>query len=525
MKHRYLHLLLVFFCLALQAQQSYHVFPENHKDNPGSPQGKGSMNNPWDLQTALSNKTIINPGDVIWIHEGIYNGRYISEIYGNDQDKVIVSAYKNDRVVINGNVTSENGAVLHVTGSNVIFKNFQITFFGTFPRYVDDTQFKVVVGIKHDKGESCEFRNLKINNVPGSGIGSWKHTGGSSIENCIVFNNGYMGKKRGHGVGIYVQNKSTNVRLIKNNLIFNNYYKGIEIWSASKGHDYEFVKNVTLLDNVIFNNGLPSGHHRGNVIVATNDSKGINRAKNIKLINNILYHNTDFINDKKNNGDASSLNIGYNIKAPPKSIIVRDNLIVGKNNALAIYNIDELQFENNTIYTGYIHVGKKLSQPINFSKWSFKNNRYYTKKSTGFFLYVKQKKAMKDWQSNNFRDKNSHRFSFEEFNLDPILHISEIDAPTKTFQLVLFDKEGDEVTVDFSKYNIVKNIAFTIKSVEDDRIIKSGTLDDNKTIVFPMGTYNQTAANFGVYRIEFDQENEKEKKRKGFFKRLFGWLF
>ncbi len=115
--------------------------------------------------------------------------------------------------------------------------------------------------------------------------------------------------------------------------------------------------------------------------------------------------------------------------------------------------------------------------------------------------------------------------SSQQLNLDPILHISEIATPVKTFQLALFNKEGNDVTVNFSKYAIEKNTSYSIKNIEDGSTIKSGKVAENGDVLFPMGMYNQTAINFGVYRIEFNQENNKITEREGFFKRLFGWLF
>lgn len=520
----FLILTVACFNVAL-GQQEFHVFTKMHKTTPGSKLGDGSLQSPWDLQTAFSNKKSIKPGDTIWIHEGIYNGRYKSEIHGSSKSKITISAFKNDRVVINGNIPSDKSSVLQVTSSNVLFKNFEVTFVGDFSRDATDKNFKGVAGINHTSGEDCEFSNLKIYNVTSAGFGTWKSTGGTIIENCLVFNNGSMGPKRGNGEGLYVQNRSDNTRIIRNNLIFNNYYKGVEVWSASKGHDYEFVKNVTLQDNVIFNNGLPSGHHRGNIIVATNDNKGINRAKNISLINNVLYHNIDLINNKKNYGDGASLTIGYNIKAPPENIIVRDNIIIGNNNALGMYNTQGLQLENNIIFSGYVHIGKNEIQPINFNTWSFKNNKYYTRKSKGFLFYAKHKKEIKEWQSSYVADKNSHNLSLDQFSLNPILHISEIETSIKTFQLALFNKEGNDVPIDFSGYKIEKHTPFAIKNIEDGAIIKSGTVNENGIVVFPMGAYNLTAINFGVYRIEFTPNIIEDKKRKGFFKRLFGWMF
>jgi len=284
---------LLFSAVTVSGQQVFHVFPENHKTNPGKASGNGSIVNPWDLQTALSQNTnAVNDNDVIYLHEGIYNGRFISTITTLDKNTfVTVKPYKRDKVVLNGNVDSRLGSVLEVKGGNVIFQDLEITFLGDFSRSMKDRNFQVVNGISHVDGEDCKFINLKIYNNPGSGIGSWKRTGGSSIDGCLIYNNGYMSKVRGSGVGIYVQNQSDKIRYITNNTIFNNYYKGIDVWSASSGTKQKFVKNITLQKNIIFHNGNPVGHFVDNVIISSNDNDGINVAKNIIFDSNILYHN------------------------------------------------------------------------------------------------------------------------------------------------------------------------------------------------------------------------------------------
>ncbi|MCB0474893.1 MAG: hypothetical protein KDC69_04410, partial [Flavobacteriaceae bacterium] len=81
MKYSIPFLLAVFFPLLMLAQKEYHVFPEDYKKSPGKSTGDGSLLNPWDLQTALNQKNdVVNGGDTIWLHEGVYTGRYISKI-------------------------------------------------------------------------------------------------------------------------------------------------------------------------------------------------------------------------------------------------------------------------------------------------------------------------------------------------------------------------------------------------------------------------------------------------------------
>lgn len=238
MKQFFQNFIIFAFCASIQAQQEFHVFP-NAKAT-----GNGSLQQPWDLHTALSQKPeVVNGGDAIWLHEGIYNGRFSSTIKSTRENSFItVAAFNQEKVVLNGNVDSNKEAVLNVTSSQVIFKDFEVTWLGEFPRDENEKDFRKSAGIYHTSGEDCRFYNLVIHDNPGLGFGSWKQTGGTIIENCIIYFNGWMSKDgKGRGEGMYVQNASDKIRLIKNNIIFSNYYKGIEVWSAGRDAKSDFV--------------------------------------------------------------------------------------------------------------------------------------------------------------------------------------------------------------------------------------------------------------------------------------------
>ena len=528
MKHCLLYMVIMLFSAGCLAQQEFHVFPKNHETTPGTASGDGSITSPWDLQTALTQpESVVNGGDTIWLHKGIYNGRYTSTLKSTVKNAfVTVAAYHNDKVVLNGNIKSGKTSVLEVRGKQVIYKNFEITFLGSYIRHEKEAGFQKVDGLNHLSGKNCKFINLTIHDNPGSGIGSWKHTGGSVIEGCTIFNNGYIGK-RGHGVGIYVQNASNQMRMITNNTIFNNYYKGIQIWSASKNVKKPFIKNVTVKNNVIFNSGGPSGIIKDNIIVASNDSSGSNPAQNILLLNNILYHNTDIAN-KQISGNAASLTLGFNAKAPIVNVTVKDNVIIGRNNALRFNNAKNLKFHNNVVYSGYVYFNKSVLG--NFDSWDFEHNTYYTKGSKAIRVIDHEDYALSKWQSQHNQDVGSRWKHVEAFQLKGTLDISEVPESKNTYRIVLFNKEGKDVVVDFSGFNIRKGSTYTITDIENPgATVASGIVKGNK-VTFPMqltefrkpqhnSKAQKTHTNFGVYTITFDG------RRAGFFQRLFKWLF
>ena len=524
-----LNLLCALMVGVVTAQQEFHVFP-NAKSS-----GNGSLSNPWDLQTALSQKPdVINGGDTIWLHEGVYTGRFVSTIQSTLKDQFItVAPHANATVVLNGNIKSTSDGVLQVKGKQVIFRDFEITWLGEFSRDENDKNFQACPGISHVSGENCKFINLRIHDNPGLGFGSWKQTGGTIIEDCMIYFNGFMAKSgKGTGEGMYVQNQSEATRIIRNNIIYNNYYKGIEIWSAGKRKDFEFVKNITLKNNVIFNSGALSGNSRDNLIIATDDRNGINIAKNIKVLDNVFYHNTDFSKNEVN-GDAASLTLGFRESAPIEDVLVQNNVIIGRNNALRLLHVKSATFQNNKVYSGYVFLNPTTLKYI--ANWKFDNNHFFTKRKNAFWIDKNNTNTLKDWQKIHKIDLNSEWDNIIKFDLEPVLSMSKSSEQINHYTVVLFNELGQNVTVDFSDYDIKTGRKYKIYDAENRNVIAaSGSLSAGQIVEFPMDlkTFQQplhnaiaqkSSANFGVFIIEFESEGNSENKR-SLFKRLLDSL-
>ena len=533
MKELPLILLLVLFS-AFNFAQQHHVFPSDHESSPGKTSGNGTKDNPWDLQTALSQKqAIIKPGDTIWLHQGVYNGRFISNLKGSKNDLITVSAFKEDKVVLNGNVTSNQDGVLTVKGDYVLFKNFEITWLGDFSRDENDTDFQACAGLVHLYGVNCQFYNLKVHDNPGLGIGFWKHGAASIVENCMIFNNGFTGKNgKGRGEGIYVQNKSDEIRFIKNNIIYNNYYKGIEVWSAGKRTDFEYVKNITLKGNIIFNSGSPSGHHYDNIIVASADRNGVNVAKNINLFDNVLYHNTA---DGNGNvlGDAASLTLGFNKNTPIENVRIEGNIITGGYNALRLLYAKSLIFKNNTIYSGNIQVGSSMSDY--FKAWDFEANTIFTNRRKPFRVTRVKDYNLQAWRDTFGLENRTEIKPMADFKLSPVVKLSRHVQNPNHFNLALFSSEGTPVSVDFSEHSIKSGLTYTVIDVENPKVIlKKGKISKDLTVQIPMQSEvfvkplqntkaKKTLSSFGVFQIEFEAETEAEPEKTN-FERFLDWL-
>lgn len=509
MKKVILSLGILFWCNFSSAQKEFHVFPEHHKFTPGTTTGNGGLQYPWDLQTALNQKLdVVNGGDVIWLHQGVYNGRYLSHLSSSIPDKnIVIKPFKDDKVVLNGNVVSKRSSVLEARGKQVTFKDLEITFLGEFSRYQGEANFQKVDGINHASGVGCKFINLIIHGNPGSGFGSWNKTADTEINGCIIFDNGYFSNKRGRGVGIYVQNSSDKFRLIKNNIIFNNYYKGIEVWSDNRNAKEAYVKNIILENNVIFNSALVTGIPRDNLIIATNDNNGVNIAHNIKVLNNIFYHNTNYAKNEID-GEMPSLTLGFNANAPIEDITLSGNIILGRNDGIRIQYAKSLAFHNNVVYAGFVRFNKSFYANFNSKGWDFSGNRYFTRKSKTIRIQSQEDFTVEEWHNKYGLDSKSIWKPVSEFNLNNVLDITKYEYDENKYRVALFNKEEQDVNVDFSSLKLSNGVAYTIRDAEDySNILNTGVLSRDKKITFPMklnnGNKNKSLDNFGVYIVEF----------------------
>src|SRR5262245_41221290 len=106
--------LALFGCVSCASlQQSPPSQPETRPSNSvreffvsetGRASGDGSIGRPWDLQTALSQPASrIRPGSTVWLRGGTYVGRFKSMLAGSSEAPIVVRAYRDEAVRIDGN--------------------------------------------------------------------------------------------------------------------------------------------------------------------------------------------------------------------------------------------------------------------------------------------------------------------------------------------------------------------------------------------------------------------------------------
>jgi hypothetical protein len=78
----------------------------------GSPNGNGSINNPWDLQTALNQPPPVLPGSTIYLRGGTYIGKFTSRLLGTASAPIVVRSYPDEWAKLDGYVRTTLAAAL-----------------------------------------------------------------------------------------------------------------------------------------------------------------------------------------------------------------------------------------------------------------------------------------------------------------------------------------------------------------------------------------------------------------------------
>jgi parallel beta-helix repeat protein len=225
--------------------REYHVSPAGVSTNDGSPQ------RPLDLATALSAKSPARPGDIIWLHQGIYRGAFKSAVAGTATSPIIVRQYPGERATID---SSSSGGYdsLSITGPHTWFWGFEIASSDT--KRVSGQTGSWPQDLRRGYGAvsiapGTKFINMIVHDNA-NGLGLWTQSVGGEAYGNVVYYNGWQAPDRAHGHGIYTQNASGS-RVIADNIIFNQFSHGIHAY----GSEVASLDNITLDGNIAFKNG------------------------------------------------------------------------------------------------------------------------------------------------------------------------------------------------------------------------------------------------------------------------------
>lgn len=218
----------------------------------GTPQGKGTATEPWDMGTGLAAAEVVRPGDTVWLRGGTYRGGFVSHLAGKPGQPVVIRGVPGERATFDTLPRdARDNSLLAITGGDAIYRDFEVMcsdplrqskFPGSWPE--DIRRGNVFV-----KADRVALVNLVLHDLD-SGIGFWEQGEAGEVSGCLIYYNGWNGPDRGHGHAIYAQNSRGTKRLV-DNIVFHQFGYGIHVYGSKKAS----LKGFEVAGNIAFENG------------------------------------------------------------------------------------------------------------------------------------------------------------------------------------------------------------------------------------------------------------------------------
>ena len=315
----------------------------------GRPQANGTAADPWDLKSALEQPEALRGNDTLWLKGGTYQGSFISSLAGEENARVTLREVPGEDAIIDGS--------LEVRGQYTTYWGFEVMNSNpvrvTESPGADPVDYKRPTGvIVHGKG--TRLVNLVVHDA-GSGVAMWMPAIDAEVYGCVIYNNGWQGPQRGHGVGIAAQNE-TGTKRIRDNIVYRQFNDGINIY----GTDEAFLSGFEVDGNVSFDNGLPSkAGFASDLFIG-----GGTPASRIKVSNNYTFR-TDGLGTAR---------FGYEPQILNDDLVLTNNYFVGQT---FLDNWTSATVEGNT-FTGaqnLLEIRVPAGKTIRDYKWN--DNAYY----------------------------------------------------------------------------------------------------------------------------------------------------
>jgi hypothetical protein len=242
--------IIVILVLAVINAPALHA--SNWYASPSATTGNGSITNPWSLTLALTNATVVHPGDTVWLRGGTYNAHSViwpnnlfCDLTGTSNNPIVVRQYPGERAILDGGIHTGNGDWVTFWGFEVTCSTARTNSYANRPSAfsLEKTTYKLINLVLHDTGHP--------------GIGG---TAGE-IYGCILWGTGIYNTDSPYSVtnpwdrgsAMYLQNSTTNGYNISDNISSRNFISGIKSYA-----EHGFANGMTVDGNIVFKNGEES---------------------------------------------------------------------------------------------------------------------------------------------------------------------------------------------------------------------------------------------------------------------------
>lgn len=334
----------------------------------GTADGDGSKARPWDLATALAQPAQVKPGDTLWLRGGTYTGGFASRLSGTKEAPITLRQSPRERATIDCRA-AKGTSLFIVEGAWTIYRDFEVTCSDPAARETRDPgSFPADInrGGIQCRGTEIRFINLVVHDTA-QAIGFWADGEGGEIYGCLLFNNGWRAPDRGHGHGIYTQNR-TGTKQLTDNVIFNQLSYGIHAYGSEKA----FLSGFRIEGNACFNNGVPAGPGQGSPNIHVGGSCPADR---ILLSHNFTYHSSP----------ATDVRLGY--AAANGDLELRDNYFAGFTH---VKGWQTLRVQNNTFVGEHSLVTLEVPDGLDAKSYRWDGNTYFSRTAQYSPLVISQ---------------------------------------------------------------------------------------------------------------------------------------
>lgn len=264
----------------------YYVSPN------GSSAGNGSIQKPWDIATAFRHPAAVKPGDTINLRGGTYQAPqrllWHVKLNGAANNWITIRPNPGEEARIDGGLQVLGSYViirdLEVMNSNPVRYTAQV---GSFPSDITQPAGIEVFG-KGVRVINCIVHDTR------NGITSWQDASDNEFYGNIIYYSGWKAPDRGHGHGLYMQNR-TGTKVIADNMSFHQFAQGMQVYGSSAVN----LNNFHVEGNIVFSNGTLAKSLTRNVFIG-----GTAMVKDAVIRENYSYYPT-----VRNHGGEN--NIGY----------------------------------------------------------------------------------------------------------------------------------------------------------------------------------------------------------------------
>ena len=351
------------------AGREWYVAPD------GSPRGKGTLNSPWDMATALAGGTggiEIKPGETVWLRGGRYTGAYTSTLQGTADAPIIVRAFPGERAVLDrAGVSEAKQPALKVKGAWVWFWGFEV-----MNSHPDRSRVSPYTGKDEPwrgSGADVYAAHVKFINMifHDNGHGIWDKQDMTEIHGCLFSHNG--NNKREHA--LYLGN-TNGTKYVTDNLIFAQGGYGLLAHSNSPS---SAQRGLHLEGNAVFNNGILTLDDQTTGNIQVGGVRGVS-AERIVVKNNYVYNAPENA-ASKNNG----IRLGYEDQNN-RDVVITDNYIVSRT-PLRLWWWQSIEFQGNTVYSDGESCELKTPAGASASAYRWNFNTYFSAQSGTPRLY------------------------------------------------------------------------------------------------------------------------------------------